>query len=67
MDWQKVTLNQKVYHSIVEEVDGELVLNLPDDLLQSLGWGEGTLVEWSIDNESASITIAKVNPDYTEL
>jgi len=67
MDWQRVTLNQKVYHSIVEEVDGELVLNLPDDLLQSLGWGEGTLVEWSIDNESASITIAKVNPDYTEL
>lgn len=67
MDWQKVTLNQKVYHSIVEEVDGELVLNLPDDLLQSLGWDEGTLVEWSIDEERNTVTLTKVNPDYTEL
>lgn len=67
MDWQKVTLNQKVYHSIVEEVDGELVLNLPDNLLQSLGWDEGTLVEWSIDEERNTVTLTKVNPDYTEL
>lgn len=67
MDWQKVTLNQKVYHSIVEEVDGELVLNLPEDLLQSLGWDEGTLVEWSIDEERNTVTLTKVNPDYTEL
>ena len=67
ISWEKVMIgkNNKFYYSLVREVDGELVLDLPDELLKSVGWDAGTVVEWSIDNQE-NIILRKV-PDYTEL
>lgn len=67
ISWEKVMIskNNKFYHSLVREVNGELVLDLPDELLKSVGWDAGTVVEWSIDNQE-NIILRKV-PDYTEL
>ena len=50
-------------HPIVElqeTDDGELFLEIPDELLESLGWGEGTLLDWTVVGDS--IRISKV-PD----
>jgi len=59
--------NSKLYYSLVREVNGELVLDLHEELLRSLGWGEGTVVEWSVDEKTQTIRIQKVASDYTEL
>jgi hypothetical protein len=37
---------------------GELILPLPEDLLQLQGWGEGTILEW-IDNKDGSWSLQK--------
>lgn len=45
----------------LEEADdgsGDLVLPLPDDLLEGAGWKEGDTLEW-IDNKNGSWTLRK--------
>jgi len=47
----------------VEEADdstGDLVLPLPQDLLDLQGWQEGDTLEWT-DNKDGSWSISKVN------
>ena len=39
---------------------GELILPLPEDMLQLQGWVEGDTLEW-IDNNDGSWTLQKVN------
>jgi len=42
-----------MYTSKVEEdVSGDLYITLPDDLMEEMGWDEGTLLEWIIDEEA---------------
>lgn len=38
---------------------GDLILPLPEDLLQMQGWVEGDTLEW-IDNKNGSWTLKKV-------
>ena len=50
-------------HSTVElqeTDDGELFLEIPDELLENLGWGEGTVLDWTVVGDS--IRISKVDP-----
>lgn len=37
--------------NVVEDEDGEMLLEFPIELLKQMGWDEGTLLEWLIDEE----------------
>jgi len=45
---------------IEEDENGELVLPLPDGLLELQGWQEGDDLEWT-DNGDGSWSLSKVN------
>jgi len=38
---------------VKESDDGDLYIELPDDMIEELGWSEGTEVLW-IDNENGT-------------
>lgn len=40
---------------VVEDEDGELCVELPVEMLQQMGWDEGTLLEWLTDEENCVI------------
>lgn len=44
-------------------VDENGVLTFPEDFLEELGWGEGTVLEW-IDNEDGTFALRK--PDESK-
>ena len=35
---------------VEEGEDGDLILNLPDDLLEAAGWNPGDELEWLVDD-----------------
>lgn len=43
----------------VDGASGEYYLQLPEDLLDSLGWSEGDMLEW-VDNRDGSFKLKKV-------
>lgn len=43
---------------IIEDENGELVLEFPEDLLKTMNWSEGTELEWT-DNKDGSWSIRK--------
>ena len=43
-----------------EDEDGNVVLDIPEELLETLGWGEGTLLD--ISTLANSIVLRKVEP-----
>lgn len=42
-----------------EDGSGDVILELPDDLLQAVGWGEGDTLELEIDPEDSSVVRLK--------
>lgn len=44
----------------VIEVNGDLVIPLPDEILETLKWKQDDLVTW-LDNKDGSFTISKVD------
>jgi bifunctional DNA-binding transcriptional regulator/antitoxin component of YhaV-PrlF toxin-antitoxin module len=40
--------------------DGELWFEIPDPIWEQLGWGEGTVLDWTVIGDS--IRISKVDP-----
>lgn len=44
---------------VVETDDGELAIELSAELLKQMGWDEGTLLEWMIEEENVYIQEAK--------
>jgi hypothetical protein len=44
------------WHIQLEEVSGELILPLPQDLLRTMGWCEGTRLRW-VDNRDGSFQL----------
>ena len=40
-----ITVNKKWTAEVVE-IDGEMALDLPDDLLKSMGWEVGDTLRW---------------------
>lgn len=44
---------------------GELILNFPDELLESLGWKEGDVLDWSV-NDDGTVTMIRVNEPKVE-
>jgi bifunctional DNA-binding transcriptional regulator/antitoxin component of YhaV-PrlF toxin-antitoxin module len=52
----------KVYQSTVEynEDFGEYNVTLPDELLDSLGWEEGDILEWHV-NKDGTVLLERVD------
>ena len=40
---------------VIEDDEGELMIEFSADLLKQMGWDEGTLLEWIIEEESVYI------------
>ena len=55
---QKWTLNVET-----DPETGELILNFPDELLESLGWQEGDLLDWSVNEEDGTVTMIRVTEE----
>lgn len=55
----------KVYESTVEynEDFGEYYVTLPDDLLESLGWDEGDVLEWHT-NKDGTVLVERVDVEF---
>jgi len=51
---------------VVEDDDGELCVELPVEMLQQMGWDEGTLLEWLTDEENNVILKEKECPKQQE-
>lgn len=41
-------------------IDDDGILTIPDEMLESLGWKEGDMLEW-IDNNDGSFSLVKPN------
>jgi len=46
-------------HVVEDEETGELLLELPTELLGSMGWDEETLLEWLIEEENVILKEAQ--------
>jgi hypothetical protein len=57
----------KVYETTVEynEDFDEYFITLPDELVQSIGWEEGNVVEWRV-NKDGSVSLEKVDEFFDE-
>ena len=58
-----VTENSKYYTQVEVDENGDLVLPLPDELLQELGWTTDTVVDF--EQHDTYFTLRKVNDDTT--
>ena len=41
---------------VIEDADGELVLELPVQVIDQMGWAEHTLLQWVIEEENVYLT-----------
>ena len=51
-----------ITQEIKEDEDGNLYFNIPDEMLESLGWKEGTDLQYII-NEDGSIMLTKLEDE----
>jgi hypothetical protein len=59
---------EKLSWTIIVEEDpetGELILPLPEDMLELQGWVEGDTLEWN-DNGDGSWSLTKITPSPSE-
>ena len=49
---------------VIEDEDGELVLELPIQVIDQMGWDKHTLLQWIVEEESVYLT--EKNKDSTE-
>jgi len=54
-------MDNKFTVSLEEDEDGNLVLPFPDEMIESLGWQEGDILEWVEDEYSDAFYIRKVD------
>jgi bifunctional DNA-binding transcriptional regulator/antitoxin component of YhaV-PrlF toxin-antitoxin module len=47
-----------------EDEEGNLIINFPDELLEAMGWGEGTTLDISVVGER--LILREVEPDDSE-
>lgn len=56
-------LNTSYTVTLEEGEDDGLILPIPNEILDELGWDDGCLLDWSIDEVNNTIIISKVNED----
>lgn len=52
----------KTYTSVITESpdgSGDCIVEIPQELIDKLGWTEETLLEWSVENELIYLSVAK--------
>lgn len=52
---------------VQEDDDNNLFIQLPDDLIDELGWEEGDLLNWDIRGEGIVLTKVNGRGDYEPL
>lgn len=58
------TIQFSDYTLMVDENDeGDLMLNLPEDLIQQLGWKENDELEWILEEGDDFLILRKVEED----
>ena len=45
----------------VEEDGDDIILPIPDDILLELGWNEGDILEWTLENDAAVLRRVEIN------
>ena len=56
--------NKNTTYTVILDEDGEdLILPVPDEVLDSLGWLDGDMLEWDVNEEDNTIIIRKVTDD----
>ena len=56
-----IDTNLNTSYTVTLDEDGEdLILPIPDEILDQLGWDDGCLLDWSIDETNNTIIISKV-------
>jgi len=45
----------------VEEDGDDIILPIPDDILLELGWNEGDILEWTLENGAAVLRRVEIN------
>jgi hypothetical protein len=57
-----IDTTQNTTYTVILDEDGEdLILPVPDEVLDSLGWLDGDMLEWDVNEENNTIIIRKVN------
>ena len=51
---------------VIEDENGELLLEFDTEMLNKMGWHEETMLEWIIDEEEIMLREAKDGRDKTE-
>lgn len=52
-------MSGKYIGNVVEDENGELLLEFPVEMLNQMGWDEGTLLEWMIEEEQVYLKEAE--------
>jgi hypothetical protein len=54
------------HSSVVKETaDGDLYIDLPPEMMESLGWDENTVLEWKVFSDG-TIALGKIDDSSTE-
>ena len=59
-----IDTTQNTPYVVTLEDDGEnLILPFPDEVMDTLGWDDGDVLEWIVNEEDSTIIIRKVTDD----
>jgi hypothetical protein len=58
-----MNLNTSYTVTLDEDEDEGLLLPIPDEILDELGWEDGCVLEWDINEDDNTIIIRKVDED----
>jgi len=54
------TIQNIPYTVTLDELGEDLVLPLPDEVMDQLGWYDGDVLEWVVNEEDSTVIIRKV-------
>jgi len=56
--------NLNTTYTVTLDEDGEdVILPIPDEVMDRLGWEDGCVIEWLVDEEENTVIIRKVDED----
>ena len=56
--------NQNTTYTVILDEDGDdVILPIPDEVMDSLGWNDGDMLEWLVNEEDNTVIIRKVDED----
>jgi hypothetical protein len=66
MNGREFQLKDRIYHGEIVDVldNGDAILQLPDDLVEDMGWYDGTRLDISMEN--GAIILKKLNSDMNQ-